>query len=67
MTVRPSPAGSWEVTGCSELAHRGFSQVGAKASAQDNYGIIACVCVFILPEHFSLLSFVLLCLTLQCV
>lgn len=51
--VRPSPAGSWEVTGCSELAHRGFSQVGAKASAQDNYGIIACVCVYFTRTFLS--------------
>ena len=47
------------------MAHQGFPQVSAKASAQDNYGIIACVracvcaCVyvFILPEH-SLLPFI---------
>lgn len=57
MTVRPSPPGSWEVTGCSELAHRGFSQVGAKASAQDNYGIIACVCVCVYFTRTFLSSF----------
>ena len=49
MRVRSTPAGFWEVTGCSELAHQGFSQVSAKASAHDNYGIIACVwlCVYL--------------------